>query len=193
MADLFSLIADPDMRTTLREVLDATGDGETMTVSELARRLGVPDDAALARVTTLEDAGLLRIGGTDEEHTVRLDATPLYEIDAWLSPFIDTAAVRREREEDADDAGSAVFAAWAGVQLPPSLQKARENLQLARENIQQARESMQQARESLQRPGDAGSAVGRALADTQAKASEVLHEASAAAKKLKEKLRHTDQ
>lgn len=189
MADLFSLIADPDLRTTLREVLDASEDGESVPVPELARRLGIPEQAVLARITTLEDAGLLKVGGSDVDHTVRLDATPLYEIDAWLSPFIDTTATRREQSEfDADDSG-AVFSAWAGVQLPPSLQKARENLQLARENIQQARESMQQARENLQRPGEAGSAVGRALADTQAKATEVLHEASEAAKKLRGKLR----
>jgi DNA-binding transcriptional ArsR family regulator len=164
MADLFSALADPDARTLLEALLDASDDGGPVPVAELAERLGILHEAVEARVTTLAAVGVLHRGGTEEERTISLDPRPLAEVDQWLAPFLERAAVHDAdavgEDEARDASGRAVFAAWAGGHLPESLRRARENLQSSDE---------------------VGVAVGRALRSTQARASGV-------AKKLKDRL-----
>lgn len=154
MADIFDVISDATRRDLLKALLDryiapGSTSGE-ISVGELVTTLGLSQPTVSKHLRVLRDFGLVSVRDEGQHRFYTLDAAPLEEIEDWLIPFLSA---------DFDSTGerSAVFAAWSGAQLPAPLRRATE---------------------SLQHPGDAGAAVGRAVADATHQARNRIEDAS---------------
>lgn len=154
MADIFDVVSDATRRDLLKALLDryiapGSAAGE-ISVGELVTTLGLSQPTVSKHLRVLRDFGLVSVRDEGQHRYYTLDASPLEAIEDWLIPFLSA---------DFDSAGerSAVFAAWSGAQLPEPLRRATE---------------------SLQHPGDAGAAVGRAVADATHQARHRIEDAS---------------
>jgi DNA-binding transcriptional ArsR family regulator len=153
MADIFDVIADPTRRDLLAALLDrsASGgrDGE-ISVGELVEKLSLTQPTVSKHLKVLRDHGLVSVREEGQHRYYRLDPSPLEQLEDWLLPFVDDGL-------PVDAAGSTVFAAWSGAQLPEPLRRAAE---------------------ALPTPSDAGTAVGRAAAAASFQAKNVFQDAS---------------
>jgi ArsR family transcriptional regulator, arsenate/arsenite/antimonite-responsive transcriptional repressor len=147
MADIFDVVADPTRRDLLQVLLerytasevdaDVPGAGE-ISVGEIVEKMGLSQPTVSKHLKVLRDHGLVHVREEGQHRYYRLDPAPLEDLEDWLVPFLGADF------DDTDVAGSAVFAAWSGVQVPAPLRRAAE---------------------SLQHPGEAGTAIGRVAAD----------------------------
>lgn len=145
MTDIFGVVADATRRELLQVLLEryvapdsATGD---ISVGELVEKLGLSQPTVSKHLKVLRDSGLVAVREVGQHRYYRLEPGPLDDIEEWIVPFLSVEALGGGR--DPREAYGA-FAAWSGVQMPAPLRRAGE---------------------SLQHPGDAGTAVGRAVAD----------------------------
>ncbi len=154
MADIFDVISDPTRRDLLQALLEryiAPGsDAGEISVGELVTTLGLSQPTVSKHLRVLRDFGLVSVRDEGQHRYYTLDAAPLEAIEDWIIPFLSA-----DFEGSADK--SAVFAAWSGAQLPAPLRRATE---------------------SLQHSGEAGAAVGRAVADATYQARSAIEDAS---------------
>lgn len=154
MADIFDVVSDATRRDILQALLEryvaADSDSGEISVGELVAKLGLSQPTVSKHLKVLRDIGLVSVRDEGQHRYYSLDATPLEALEDWLIPFLSA-------DFDASDESSTVFSAWSGAQLPAPLRRATE---------------------SLQHPGDAGAAVGRAVADATHQARSALEDAS---------------
>jgi len=158
MADIFDVIADPTRRDLLTALRDSTASadrpGGEISVGQLVEKLGLTQPTVSKHLRVLRDHGLVSVREEGQHRYYSLDPAPLEQCEDWLVPFLG-ADLRKESPEDA--AGSTVFTAWSGAQLPEPLRRAAE---------------------SLPTPSDAGAAVGRVAAAASFQAKTALQDAS---------------
>ncbi|MCU1507603.1 MAG: ArsR family transcriptional regulator, arsenate/arsenite/antimonite-responsive transcriptional [Microbacteriaceae bacterium] len=160
MADIFDVVADPTRRDLLQVLLerytasevdaDVPGAGE-ISVGEIVEKMALSQPTVSKHLKVLRDHGLVHVREEGQHRYYSLDSAPLEDLEDWLIPFLSADF------DDADAAGSTVFAAWSGVQVPAPLRRAAE---------------------SLQHPGDAGAAIGRVAADASFQAINAIQDAS---------------
>ncbi len=185
MADIFDDIADSTRREILRVLLERSiasdqAVGE-LSVSELVEALGLSQPTVSKHLKVLRDAGLVVVRDEGQHRYYRLEAAPLEDVEDWLIPFLSEDF---DGSED-DEAGSTVFAAWSGSGLPAPLRRVAD---------------------TIEHSADAGTAVGRTVAEASHQvrtviegATHAIEEASAKVEKnvidpIREKLgrRHED-
>lgn len=108
----------------------------------LVAALGVTQPTVSKHLKVLRDAKLVTVREEGQHRYYRLSPEPLDELASWLVPFVkvdDSVPVATE-----DDPSQTVFSAWAGAELPVPLRKVVE---------------------SIDHAGEAGTAVGRSVAD----------------------------
>lgn len=168
MGDIFDVIADPNRRELLRVLLEShleqgQNQGE-VSVGGLVDALGLTQPTVSKHLKVLRDSGLVVVREEGQHRFYRLESAPLDAVEDWLIPFLGADDL------DADDvAGATAFAAWAGSGLPKPLRKVAE---------------------TLDHPTDAGTAVGRTVAEASHQvrsafegATHALEEASAKVEK----------
>jgi DNA-binding transcriptional ArsR family regulator len=126
MADIFDVISDPTRRDVLEALLAqyVSADSTTgeLSVGELVERLELTQPTVSKHLKVLRDHGLVSVREEGQHRYYRLDATPLEVVEDWLIPYLsadfddDGAGFAGEGFADADG-GSAVFAAWSGVDV----------------------------------------------------------------------------
>lgn len=82
MASTFEVLAEPRRR----EILDLLRLGERP-VGDLVDRLTLTQPAVSKHLKVLREAGLVEVRQDAQRRWYRLRATPLVEIDEWLSPY----------------------------------------------------------------------------------------------------------
>jgi ArsR family transcriptional regulator len=160
MADIFGVIADATRRELLQVLLErftaTDSPNGDISVGELVEKLGLSQPTVSKHLKVLRDAGLVAVREVGQHRYYRLESSPLDVVEDWLIPFLgsdygtDAAGLVREPATGA-------FAAWSGAPLP---------------------EPIRRAGETLQHPGEAGTAVGRAVADATHSARHRIEEAS---------------
>lgn len=157
MADIFDVIADSTRRDLLQALLDrfAAPDSESgdMSVGEMVEKLGLSQPTVSKHLKVLRDSGVVRVREVGQHRYYSLDPAPLTSVEDWLIPFL-SADFASE-----DDAGVAVFAAWAGAGagIPGPLRRAAQ---------------------SLPGPSEAGASIGKAAADASHQARAVFDDAA---------------
>lgn len=152
MADIFDVIADPTRRDLLVALRDrqavsagAVGDGE-MGVGELVEKLSLSQPTVSKHLKVLREANLVTVREVGQRRYYAINSGPLSAVDDFLETFRgypgDAAGVISAL--DHADESLAVFAAWSGGHLPEPLRRAAE---------------------SLEHSEEAGTAIGRAVAD----------------------------
>ena len=150
MADIFDVVADPTRRELLGVLLEqhlASDSGAgAISVGQLVTRLNISQPTVSKHLKVLRDVGLVTVREGGQHRYYSIDSSPLEQVEDWLIPFLASDAVGAAHAEPVvvDDAGPAVYSAWAGARLPAPLRRAAERLPQA---------------------GEAGAAVGRAAAD----------------------------
>jgi DNA-binding transcriptional ArsR family regulator len=79
---VFDVIAEP----TRRRILELLGERERP-VTELVELLSLSQPGVSKHLRVLRDAGLVQVRQDGQRRWYQLDATPLAEVDAWLTPF----------------------------------------------------------------------------------------------------------
>jgi ArsR family transcriptional regulator, arsenate/arsenite/antimonite-responsive transcriptional repressor len=156
MADIFDVISDTTRRDLLQVLLDryiapGSAAGE-ISVGDLVTALGLSQPTVSKHLRVLRDIGLVNVRDEGQHRYYSLNSAPLEIVEDWLIPFLSA-----DFDAEADAESSAVFSAWSGAHLPAPLRRATE---------------------SLQNPGDAGAAVGRAVADATHQARSRIEDAS---------------
>ena len=183
MGDIFDVIADPTRRELLRVLLEHRLENQQdlgeVSVGGLVEALELSQPTVSKHLKVLRDSGLVAVREEGQHRYYRLEPSPLEAVEDWIIPFLSADVVIL-----GNDAGSTAFAAWAGSSLPKPLRKVAE---------------------TIEHPSDAGTAVGRSVADASHQvrsviegATQRIEEASAKVEKkvidpLREKLgRHGD-
>lgn len=161
MADIFDVIADATRRDLLQALLDryVATDSETgeLSVGEMVEKLGLSQPTVSKHLKVLRDSQLVRVREVGQHRYYSLDSEPLERIEDWLIPFLSADF------ESGGDAGTAVFAAWSGANVPAPLRRAAESLPNASET---------------------GTSIGRAAADASHQARAVLGDATAGVERV---------
>jgi ArsR family transcriptional regulator len=139
MADIFDVLADGTRRELLTRLERHAGE---VSVTELVTELGISQPTVSKHLKVLRDHGLVTVREEGQHRYYRLDRAPLGELADWLDPFLG-AGPNVPRAEDAD-AGSTVFAAWAGAEVGDRVGRA------AAETAHSARVALEAAQEKLQ-------------------------------------------
>lgn len=117
MADIFGVIADGTRRDLLQALLDRyvseDSAGGEASVGELVERLSLSQPTVSKHLKVLRDHGLVTVREEGQHRYYRLEASPLEEAEDWLIPFL---SADFDGSSD-DDAGQAVYAAWAGAEV----------------------------------------------------------------------------
>ncbi|NEM90996.1 ArsR/SmtB family transcription factor [Galbitalea soli] len=139
MADIFDVVADPTRRELLSLLLTvrATTAGGEVSVGGIVTELGLSQPTVSKHLRVLRDHGLVTVREEGQHRYYRLDTAPLDELEGWLLPFIE-AGFSGAGEQDA---GSAVYRAWAGAETGERLGRAvAETSYRARTAVEDARE-----------------------------------------------------
>jgi DNA-binding transcriptional ArsR family regulator len=140
MADIFDVLADGTRRDLLRRLERRGGE---VSVTELVTELGISQPTVSKHLKVLREHGLVSVREEGQHRYYRLDSTPLDEVDAWLAPFVGEGSPHPDTVRDAD-AGSMVFAAWAGAEVGDRVGR------VAAETAHSARVALEAAQEKLQ-------------------------------------------
>jgi ArsR family transcriptional regulator, arsenate/arsenite/antimonite-responsive transcriptional repressor len=172
MADIFDVVADVTRRDLLQVLLErhlaSNSPVDGISVGQLVEKLGISQPTVSKHLKVLRDIGLVRVREGGQHRYYSIDSSPLEEIEDWLIPFLASDAVGAvEDEPTAEDASAAVYAAWAGAPLTASVRRVAGRLPQA---------------------GEAGTAVGRAVADVSYQARAVLEDASARVDRVNKRL-----
>ncbi len=100
MSAVFAAVADP----TRRHLLERLRTSGPLSISELAAGSGITRQAVTKHLDTLRRAGLVAVRRSGRERLHDLDATPLKELDEWLTPYAEAwdrrlTALRAHLEE----------------------------------------------------------------------------------------------
>jgi ArsR family transcriptional regulator len=139
MADIFDVLADGTRRELLIRLQHRAAE---VSVSELVTELGISQPTVSKHLKVLRDHGLVSVREEGQHRYYRLDTTPFGELEDWLAPFLGEQ-VYPARAQDAD-AGSTVFAAWAGSEVGDRVGRA------AADTAHSARVALEAAQEKLQ-------------------------------------------
>lgn len=155
MADIFDVIADSTRRDLLQALLDRSAQSESplgeLSVGEMVEKLGLSQPTVSKHLRVLRDADLVRVREEGQHRYYRLNPGPLEAVENWALPFL-------AADFDApNEAGTAVFAAWSGAHVPPSLRRAAQ---------------------SLDHPSETGTSIGKAAADAAFQARGVIADAT---------------
>ena len=140
MADIFDVLADGTRRELLSRLERRGGE---VSVTQLVTELGISQPTVSKHLKVLREHGLVSVRDEGQHRYYRLDRAPLDEVGAWLAPFIDDHAPVLADGADAD-AGSTVFAAWAGAEVGDRVGRA------AADTAHSARVALEAAQEKLQ-------------------------------------------
>lgn len=140
MADIFDVLADGTRRELLTRLQHRAAE---VSVSELVTELGISQPTVSKHLKVLREHGLVSVREEGQHRYYRLDSAPLDEVGAWLAPFVDEGSAHPLTAPDAD-AGSTVFAAWAGAEVGDRVGRA------AAETAHSARVALEAAQEKLQ-------------------------------------------
>ena len=138
MADIFDVLAD----ATRRDILRRLHDGEA-SVSDLVAALGVTQPTVSKHLARLLDAGLVTVREDGRNRIYAVRVAPLERVDAWLAPFLGGAA-NPALVDASDNAGTTVFAAWAGTDAGDRVGR------VAADAAHNARVALEAAQEKLQ-------------------------------------------
>lgn len=139
MADIFDVLADGTRRELLSRLEHHAGE---VSVTELVTELGLPQPTVSKHLARLRESGLVTVREEGQHRYYRLDRAPLTELVDWLAPFLDESP-RQQTRADAE-AGSTVFAAWAGAGVGDRVGRA------AADTAHSARVALDAAQEKLQ-------------------------------------------
>jgi len=139
MTDIFDVLADGTRRELLT-LLERRAD--EVSVSDLVTELGISQPTVSKHLKVLREHGLVSVREEGQHRYYRLDRAPFAEFELWLAPFL-TEGAPRHVGQDAD-AGSTVFAAWAGAEVGDRVGRA------AAEGAHSARVALEAAQEKLQ-------------------------------------------
>lgn len=115
MADIFDVVADQTRRDLLQVLLERyvspdSASGE-IGVGEIVDKLGLSQPTVSKHLKVLREAKLVTVREVGQHRYYCIDTSPLEILEDWLIPFLSA-----DFDEGVDAAGSATFAAWAGVQ-----------------------------------------------------------------------------
>jgi DNA-binding transcriptional ArsR family regulator len=82
MPDAFAVLAEP----TRRRILDALRGGDR-TVGDLVDALTLRQPTVSKHLRVLRDAGFVSVRPAAQQRYYRLEADPLRQLDAWLTPY----------------------------------------------------------------------------------------------------------
>jgi ArsR family transcriptional regulator len=140
MADIFDVLADGTRRELLIRLQHRAAE---VSVSELVTELGISQPTVSKHLKVLRDHGLVSVREEGQHRYYRLDTAPFAELEDWLTPFLGDQAHAAAGGQDAD-AGSTVFAAWAGSEVGDRVGRA------AADTAHSARVALEAAQEKLQ-------------------------------------------
>jgi DNA-binding transcriptional ArsR family regulator len=140
MADIFDVLADGTRRELLTRLQHR---GSEVSVSELVTELGISQPTVSKHLKVLREHGLVSVRDEGQHRYYRLDTAPFGELEDWLAPFLGGPPVPAGAGQDAD-AGSTVFAAWAGSEVGDRVGRA------AADTAHSARVALEAAQEKLQ-------------------------------------------
>ncbi len=140
MADIFDVLADGTRRELLIRLQHRAAE---VSVSELVTELGISQPTVSKHLKVLRDHGLVSVRDEGQHRYYRLDTEPLGELEDWLAPFLSGSPHPGAGAPDAD-AGSTVFAAWAGSEVGDRVGRA------AADTAHSARVALEAAQEKLQ-------------------------------------------
>jgi DNA-binding transcriptional ArsR family regulator len=150
MADIFDVLADGTRRELLTHLLSHSGPGGKpgeVAVSELVAELGISQPTVSKHLKVLRDHGLVSVREEGQHRYYRLDAGPLDELRAWLSPFLHRSG---ESAPGAHDDAPAVYVAWAGAEVGDRVgRRAAETAHNARVAFEAAQEKLQGAQKRV--------------------------------------------
>lgn len=109
MADIFDVIADATRRELLHHLREAAAAGGELSVGELVDRMDATQPTVSKHLKVLRDHDLVHVREEGQHRYYRLSPEPLEEVEDFLIPFLAL--------DDAEGAGSPVFAAWAGADV----------------------------------------------------------------------------
>ena len=157
MADIFDVLADSTRRELLHVLLDkfvaSDGDVGELSVGEMVELLAISQPTVSKHLTVLREAHLVRVRAGGQRRYYSLDPAPLEAVDDWLVPFLAS-----NFDDESNDGGIAVFAAWSGSGVPGPIRRVAQ---------------------SLPNGGVAGASIGRAAAGASHQARSVLGGATA--------------
>jgi len=140
MADIFDVLADGTRRELLTRLERRAGE---VSVTELVVELGISQPTVSKHLKVLREHGLVAVREEGQHRYYRLDRAPFAEFEDWLAPFLDETGSTAHRDQDVD-AGSTVFAAWAGAEVGDRVGRA------AADTAHSARVALEAAQEKLQ-------------------------------------------
>jgi DNA-binding transcriptional ArsR family regulator len=140
MADIFDVLADGTRRELLIRLQRHAAE---VSVSELVTELGISQPTVSKHLKVLRDNGLVTVREDGQHRYYRLDTAPFGDLEDWLAPFLSGVAHPGSGAPDAD-AGSTVFAAWAGSEVGDRVGRA------AADTAHSARVALEAAQEKLQ-------------------------------------------
>jgi DNA-binding transcriptional ArsR family regulator len=140
MADIFDVLADGTRRELLIRLQHRAAE---VSVSELVTELGISQPTVSKHLKVLREHGLVAVREEGQHRYYRLDTAPFGELEDWLAPFLTGAPHPGAGALDAD-AGSTVFAAWAGSEVGDRVGRA------AADTAHSARVALEAAQEKLQ-------------------------------------------
>ncbi|MEO8262111.1 MAG: metalloregulator ArsR/SmtB family transcription factor [Pseudolysinimonas sp.] len=138
MADIFDVLADGTRRDLLNRLERHAGE---VSVSELVTELGISQPTVSKHLKVLREHGLVAVREEGQHRYYRLDRAPFAEFESWLAPFVGEGSIMPGPDADA---GSTVFAAWAGSDVGDRVGRA------AAETAHSARVALEAAQEKLQ-------------------------------------------
>jgi ArsR family transcriptional regulator, arsenate/arsenite/antimonite-responsive transcriptional repressor len=139
MADIFDVLADGTRRELLSRLERHAGE---VSVSELVTELGISQPTVSKHLKVLREHGLVSVREEGQHRYYRLDRAPFADFEQWLAPFVDEGSSHHAASDV--DAGSTVFAAWAGSDVGDRVGRA------AAETAHSARVALEAAQEKLQ-------------------------------------------
>jgi DNA-binding transcriptional ArsR family regulator len=148
MADIFDVLADGTRRELLKRLLESAHrgvapDGE-ISVGDLVIELGISQPTVSKHLKVLRDHGLVTVREEGQHRYYHLDPGPLDEVGDWLAPFFEPVF------HSDTEAGSTVFAAWAGSDVGDKVGRAAaDTAHTARVAIEAAQEKIQGAQKRV--------------------------------------------
>ncbi|CAN5529792.1 hypothetical protein BH09ACT4_BH09ACT4_18520 [soil metagenome] len=140
MTDIFDVLADGTRRELLARLERRAGE---VSVTELVAELGISQPTVSKHLKVLREHGLVTVREEGQHRYYRLDRAPFADFERWLAPFVHEGSASNVTAQDVD-AGSTVFAAWAGAEVGDRVGRA------AADTAHSARVALEAAQEKLQ-------------------------------------------
>jgi ArsR family transcriptional regulator len=89
MSDIFDVIADEGRREILRILLERSFAGKPeLSVSDLVAKTGLSQPTVSKQLKVLRESGLVGVREDGQHRLYHLDASPLEQLEAWVTPFL---------------------------------------------------------------------------------------------------------